>query len=255
MPIKNIRLILVLLGGMIAYGQMCVAGTWIDDFSDRTLRDWGHFEKNDGWIAIVINERFNFRGKNEDANFGMINWELGEIQDFTLGIKFMLRHIGLKESGWEIGYEAWNEQKGEYEGFVDFIFDFDLGHRILGPETAFVSIAPSVPEEHPQFGILWRPVSIANGRFAYEKEIWYTLKIEKDGDRYTFSINDLILEGQDDSVPIGRIRLHFYGRLSILLDDFIVTGPNVPNGGPGGLQVVMPAEKLATTWGKLKARD
>ena len=255
MPIKNVRLILVLLVGVIAYGQMCVAGTWIDDFSDRTLRDWGFIEKSDDWIAIVINEHFNFRGKNEDANFALINWELGEIADFTLEIKFMLKHIGLKESGWRIGYEAWNEEKGEYEGFVEFIFDFDFGHHILDPGIASVSIAPSVPEAHPQFGILWRPVSIANGRFEYEKGIWYTLKIERVGDRYTFSINDLILEGKDDSVPIGRIRLHFYGRLSIWLDDFIVTGPNVPNGGPGGLGVVMPTEKLTTTWGKLKTRN
>ena len=255
MPIKNSRLILVLLGCVIAYGQVCTAGTWVDDFSDRTLRDWGFIEKNDDWIVIVNNERFNFRGRNEDFGVTFTNWELGEIADFTLEMKFMLKHIGLKGSGWRIGYEAWNEEKGEYEGFVEFIFDFDFGHHILDPGIASVSIAPSVPEEHPQFGILWRPVSIANGRFAYEKKVWYTLQIKADGDRYTFSIDDLILEGKDDSVLIGRIRLHFYGRLSILLDDFIVTGPNVPNGGPGGLGVVMPAEKLATMWGKLKARN
>ena len=255
MPIKNIRLILVLIVAVIAYGQVCIAGTWIDDFSDRTLRDWGHIEKSDDWIIVVNNERFNFRGKNEDANFTIVNWELGQIQDFSLEMKFMFRHIGLGESGWEISYEAWNEETGEYEGFVEFIFDFDLGHRILGPGIAFVSITPSVPEEHPQLGVLFRPVSVANDRFAYEKEVWYTLKIKADGDRYTFSIDDVILEAVDNSVPIGRIRLGFYGRLSIWLDDFIVTGPNVPNGGPGGLGVVMPAEKLTTTWGKLKMQN
>ena len=81
------------------------------------------------------------------------------------------------------------------------------------------------------------------------------MKIEADGNRYIFSIDDVILEGEDNSVPIGWIDLHFHGRISIWLDDFIVTGPNVPNGGPGDLGVVMPAEKLATTWGKLKVQD
>ena len=126
---------------------------------------------------------------------------------------------------------------------------------MLDPGTAPIDIAASVLEEHPQFGVILRPVIIANGRFAYKKKVWYTLQIKADGDRYTFSINDLILEGKDDSVLIGRIRLHFYGRLCLVLDDFIVTGPNVPNGGPGGLLAVKPAEKLATTWGKLKVRN
>lgn len=252
MPIKNIRLILVMLGVIIACGRICAAGTWIDDFSDRTLRDWGHIEKSNDWIAIVNNERFNFRGKNADANFSITNWELGEIQDFSLEMKVMFRHIDPNESNWVIGYEALNKKTGEREGFVKFRFSLGLGHRILDPGNTFVYISQGVPEEHPQFGVLWRPVSMANARFAYEKEVWYTLKIKRNGNLYTFSIDDIILEGEDDSVPIGWIYLHFWGRLSIWLDDFIVTGPNVPNGGPGGLGVVMPAGKLATTWGKLK---
>ena len=93
MPIKNVRLILVLIAAIIAYGQMCIAGTWIDDFSDRTLRDWGHIEKSDDYIVIVNNERFSFKGKNEDANFSLTNWALGEIQDFSMEVKFMFRHI------------------------------------------------------------------------------------------------------------------------------------------------------------------
>ena len=255
MPIKNVRLILVLLAGVVAYGQICVAGTWIDDFSDRTLRDWRSILKGDDWIVIVNNGRFNFRGKNEDFGVTFTNWELGEIQDFSLEMKFMLRHIGLKESGWAISYEAWNEKKWELEGLVVFSFDFDLGHRILGPDTAFVSIDRVITEEHPQFGIILRGEVIADAGFAYEREVWYSLKIEKDRDRYAFSIDDVILDAAADSVPIGWIALKFYGRLSIWLDDFIVTGPNVPNGGPGSLQVAMPAEKLTITWGKLKARN
>ncbi len=254
MPIKNIRLILVMLGTVVACGRVCTAGTWVDDFSDRTLRDWGFIEKSNDWSATVNNEHFNFKGKNEDANFTIRNWELGEIQDFSLGMKFMFRHIG-NESYWKIIYLAQNKKTGEYEGIVEFVIDFDLGHRILGQDIAFVSIDATVPEEHPQLGIILRGESIANGRFAYEKEVWYTLKIKADGDRYTFSIDDVILEAVDNSVPIGWINLGFYGRLSIWLDDFIVTGPNVPNGGPGGLGVVMPAEKLATIWGKLKMHN
>ncbi len=254
MPIKNIRLILVLLGCVIAYGQVCTAGTWVDDFSDRTLRDWGFIEKNDDWIAIVNNERFNFRGKNEDANFALINWELGEIQDFSLELQVMFMNIRDK-SFWRITYVAQPNLMEEPGGFVDFTFDFGFGHRMLDPGTARVDIAASVPEEHPQFGVILRPVIIAEDRFEYEKGVWYTLKIERVGNRYTFSIDGVVLEAAVDSVPIGWIGFRFYGRLSLVLDNFIVTGPNVPNGGPGGLLAVKPAEKLATMWGKLKVRD
>ena len=255
MRIKNIRLIPVLLMGVIAYGQICVAGTWIDDFSDRTLRDWGFIKESDDWVVVVNNERFSFRGKNEDANFVIRNWALGEIQDFTLEMKFMLRQIGLKESGWKISYEAWNKKTWKLEGLVEFTLHFELGPPILGPGTALVFIGASVPAEHVELGAILSREFVADALFAYEKEVWYTLKIEKEGDRYIFSIDDVVLEAVVDLVSIGWIDLHFYGRLSIWLDDFIVTGPNVPNGGPGGMLAVMPAEKLTTTWGKLKARD
>ena len=141
MPIKNIRLILVLIGVVIASGQMCIAGTWIDDFSDRTLRDWGHIEKNNNWIVVVNNEHFNFRGKNKDANFRIINRGIGEIQDFSLEMKVMFRHIDPNESGWEISYKALNKETGEHEGAIGFRFGFDSGHRILVPLTNFRDLA------------------------------------------------------------------------------------------------------------------
>ena len=59
----------------------------------------------------------------------------------------------------------------------------------------------------------------------------------------------------DDSVPRGWIGLHFVGRFNLWLGDFTVTGPTVPDGGPGFPRAVFPAEKLTTTWGKLKMRD
>ena len=45
MPIKTFRFMIVLLGTVVLFGRMCIAGTWIDDFSDRTLRDWGAVEE------------------------------------------------------------------------------------------------------------------------------------------------------------------------------------------------------------------
>jgi len=40
MPIKTFRFMIVLFVTAAVFGRMCIAGTWIDDFSDPTLRDW-----------------------------------------------------------------------------------------------------------------------------------------------------------------------------------------------------------------------
>ena len=74
---------------------------------------------------------------------------------------------------------------------------------------------------------------LANEPFGYENEIWYTLKIEKDDNRYLFWIGEFGLEIFEDSVPKGWIHLHFVGRFNLWLDDFTVTGSDVPDGGPG----------------------
>ena len=102
-------------------------------------------------------------------------------------------------------------------------------------------------------GEVWIPNTAAIDSFAFEEKVWYTLRIEREGNQYTFSMGDVILFAEDDSVPMGTIELSFHGRNTIWLDDFIVTGPDVPNGGPGFLGVNPSAERVTTTWGKLKA--
>ena len=123
MPIKSFRFMIVCLGIIVVYGKMCIAGTWIDDFSDQTLRDWGGELINDEVSATVVNGQYNFRGKKQEANHRMTNWELGKIQDFSLELKFMVRNVrNPADSGWSVQYEAVNEDTMELEGIADFGF-------------------------------------------------------------------------------------------------------------------------------------
>ncbi len=41
MPINFFRFMIVRAGILLVFVRICIAGTWIDDFSDPTLRDWG----------------------------------------------------------------------------------------------------------------------------------------------------------------------------------------------------------------------
>ncbi len=250
MPIKTFRFMIVFLEIIVVFGRLCTAGTWIDDFSDPTLRDWGGGLLNDEVRATVVDGQFNFSGKKQGANHRMTNWELGEIQDFSLELKFMVRNVrNPMDSGWSVQYTAFNEKTMDLEGIADFGFRYALGANVE-PNVAFVTIIWRLPANNPQIG---KFKEIA--RFAYENEVWYTLKIEREVNRYHFWIGNIGLITEDDSLTNGSIGFHFYGRCNIWLDDLIVTGHDVPDGGPGVLQVKALAEKLTTTWGKLKARN
>lgn len=252
MPNRTVQFIIVLLG-LAVFEQMCIAGTWIDDFSDKTLRDWGSGQVDDVLSATVVDGHFNYRGKKQNAQYRVQNYGLGEIQDFSLELKFMVRHIRVpEESFWEIEYFSFNEETGEYEGIIEF----DFRYSEVKPNVALVSIVRFEPEHNLQIGrVIWRGNTAAVARFAYEKEVWYTLKIERSGNRYIFWISDFGLFTDDNTMPIGTIGFSFHGRHNILLDDFTVTGPTVPDGGPGVLQVNPLAEQVTTTWGKLKAQN
>ena len=254
-PIKTVRFIIVLMGTIVVSGRLCIAGTWIDDFSDQTLRGWGGELMNDMYSAAAVDGRFNFRGKEQEANHSMANWELGEIQDFSLELKFMVRNVrNPADSGWSVVYVDFNEETRKLEGILDFGFTYGHG-AIVEPNVAFVEIIWSVPAQNPQIGPgALRAKFFDVARFAYEKEVWYTLKIERVRNQFIFSIGDFGLWVDDDLKLVGTIGFRFYGTCNIWLDDLIVTGPDVPDGGPGVLQVKALAEQLTTTWGKLKAQ-
>ena len=264
MPIKTFRFMIVLLGTVVVFVRMCIGGTWIDDFSDRTLPDWGsplgprHMgggRINDGVSAGVVDGHFNYEGKKQRVHHDMKNWGLGEIQDFSLELKFMVRNMRDQlESWWFIKYASFNEENGDFDGFMTFLWHPDVEK----PNVSVVIIdryALGVPEDHPELGQGWLAKTAAIDRFAYEEKVWYTLRIAREGNQYTFSIGDVVLFAEDDSVPMGTIELSFSGWFTIWLDDFTVTGPEVPNGGPGFLGVNPLADRVTTMWGKLKAQN
>ena len=260
MLVKTPRLMIVLLG-IVACVGLGIAGTWIDDFSDPANIDWGPIplinKFSDGVFSVGVSDgHFEFRGKKQNANLSLQNWSLGEIRDFSLEMRFMFRHIRVpKESSWTVGYEAVNKETEEIEGIMKFEVAFTSG-GVVEPNIASVYIVRNVPGEHPQIGqVVWRENVAAMARFAYQEKVWYTLKIEREGNRYTFWMGDFALVTDDDTVPIGWITFHFVGRYDIWIDDFTVTGPDVPDGGAGILGVNPVAEQLATTWGNLKMKQ
>ena len=83
-----------------------------------------------------------------------------------------------------------------------------------------------------------------------EVDTWYRLKMEVEGDQITafvddakvFALRDGLFASGPACIAVNGVRATF--------DDFMVTGPDVPDGGPGYL--VESSGKLATTWAHLK---
>lgn len=149
MPIITVRLVIVLLAGIVVFGRMCIAGTWIDDFSDPTLRDWRGGQIDDELSAAVVDGHFNYRGKKQRARHGITNSGVGKIQDFSLTLKFMFRHIRVpEESYWSIRHYLFNEVTREPEGIIGFEFRYYAAE----PNVAFFSINRFMQEHNPQIG-------------------------------------------------------------------------------------------------------
>ena len=247
MPVVCARFVIIVIGAVV-FGRICTAGTWYDDFSDRTSEDWGplQFIDEEEFSIGIKNGSLNYRGEREDANLSLRNWKLEELRDFMLEMKFMFRNIEVpKESSWRFKYATDDDRS------LNIKFEYSLGSIVI-PNVAFVEVYRVLPG-FPIFD--GRAKHLGWARFEYEEGVWYRLKFEAHKNRYIFWIENFGLEVVDDSVAAGWIGFQFVGKYNICLDDFIVTGPTVPDGGPGSLRAVSASDRLTTTWGRLKARD
>jgi len=92
--------------------------------------------------------------------------------------------------------------------------------------------------------------------FDISEDTWYKLKVIAEGDHFEFYINDeLIGSFDDDSRPSGTVWLEVRNA-HVHFDDVVITGPEIPDGGPGGVsgEPVEPQSKLVATWGRIKSK-
>ena len=93
----------------------------------------------------------------------------------------------------------------------------------------------------PPFAVV--PLDIA-------EDTWYKLKVIAEGDHFEFHVDDeLIGSFDDDSFPSGTVWLAVRNA-HVHFDDVVITGPEIPGGGPGF--AVTSQSKIATMWGSVK---
>jgi hypothetical protein len=98
---------------------------------------------------------------------------------------------------------------------------------------------------------------ITGSPFELEMGKWYVLKAVAQGSKIEFYVDGkLVAKTEDSKYPAGRAGFGVFGEA--LFDDFVMTGPDVKDGGHWDpkvheqLSAVKPQNKLAGTWGQIK---
>jgi hypothetical protein len=110
----------------------------------------------------------------------------------------------------------------------------------------------------PQGGI----IPLKSAPFQTKKDVWYALKAVAQSESLEFYVdNKLVIEAKDDVFPAGKagfvVQTIAGKQVEALFDDFIMTGPEVEDGGhwdpKAHDQIVVDAkDKLSVTWGNIK---
>ncbi len=83
-------------------------------------------------------------------------------------------------------------------------------------------------------------------------EKWYQVRAELQGDQMSFFLDGRLMgKITDAKSPSGAVGLGVEDALSVLFDDFSVTGEGIPSGG-GGAAVTKNAGKLPAIWSAIK---
>jgi len=213
------------------------AGTWRDDFNDGDLNGWKMCKGI--WEGKLMPDEGNWRV--EDGV--VIGGEEAPLTWHALNVS----------EGW-----AWSDYTAE------------VSVRLPKPLQLWASVGLYIsPEDGKSSGLEIRNANgIVGARgyiyahpatfnpigwkaFKMNINRWYRLKIKVDegGNIQCFLDDQLVLrflQGYQRGTP-G----FFAYQCVAMFDDFVVTGPDIPDGGPGA-KAVRPKGKLATTWAKLK---
>lgn len=220
------------------------AGTWLDNFDDGDFDGWQRVEclwipkvvtPNAGnWVvengAVVAGD--NDSTKRYDLNIGDM-WWADYIAEVSVKLSKRLENCS-SDSGVWLGAR------------------YQVAEGKLSLNDYFVGAWQSSGA--------WRGgAKYSNGDFfntqsrmiPSEADTWYRLKIEVDGDQITAFVDDLqVFVLRDSSFTSGLVSISVNGVVATF-DDFMVTGPEIPDGGPG--YSVELSGKLATTWAGIKS--
>ncbi len=203
------------------------AGTWRDDFEDGDLDDWLGVTKD--WTVEDGECSGEFFNAPPDMAEIIITGDVGW-RNYTVRckIKFMGEPPPSGSAG--LTFRDSNMAWGRYSFGINADEDTAVGNKSVEPNV-------TQPSEVPL-------------DFTLSEDTWYELEIIVEGDHFEFYIDgEPAGEFDDKSLSSGNVGL-FVRNTQAHFDDVVITGPEIPDGGPGF--AITSQSKLATVWGSVK---
>jgi hypothetical protein len=218
------------------------AGTWKDDFNDGNFAGWQ--TNTNRWAQnLVTPNAGNWRVEEGtvvggEADSGIThNLYTGDTswKNYTAEVSVKLSKPMRLTAG---SSGVWLGVRHQEDG----ISDYALGlHFHQGREVALVLL-------YINGNISERP----DVAFPTKADTWYRLKVTVGGNQIQSFVDDKEIDAfWHDALPSGRVSLGANG-VEAMFDNFVITGPDIPDGGPG--LAVNSRLKLTTTWGEVKAQ-
>ncbi|MFQ6043796.1 MAG: sigma-70 family RNA polymerase sigma factor, partial [Candidatus Poribacteria bacterium] len=239
-------------------------GTWKDNFEDGNFDGWERY-KLDWPAAVLVPDAGNWRVEDGVIIGGDDN-------------KIIMHILGMGEMWWkdytvEVSVKLSKELRncGTWSGvglFVRGQKPIPQMSYILGMQYFGDNVKKQIPVEGGKMAAT--PVEIAGGiignaqpnasthqfpkaLFETEADRWYRLKMTVEGDLIRCFVDQKqVSEFRSNLYSSGMVGFAVNGVVA-MFDDFVVTGPDIPDGGPGF--AVNPRDKLATAWGRIKQVD
>jgi hypothetical protein len=215
---------------ILLFPTLVWAGTWRDDFEDGDLNGWEEFDLGGD-------------GKVEEKEGELV---VTDISGGFVTLAFFNKGQTLKD--FILTLDAKMAKQILRKGYMWIVW------RFTGAAWAFNGYDPSEPiwisvfQPPNFFGTVKVP-------FAFEVGKWYHIELEMKGAQLSLWVDGKLIREIDwKNQPLpesGKVGLGG-GRAELHFDNFAITGDEVPDGGPGGSAVV-PQDKLATTWSRVKA--
>ena len=236
----------------MASSFFALAGTWSDGFEGEKLEGW----ERGGWRTIALKMTDGELSMEVHNHFTGYLRVIGSNQwkNYTVKVKVKIIEIfgPFVDGGimiYESGYSNWVRPHFFY------FFVADNWELKEAQKVGEVPQPGTPPEGEGAFVFPWIN-QVKEGKakvFRPKRDHWYTLEAIAGPGYAEFYLDDeLVGKFNHRELESGSVGLVVSNAL-VQFDDFVVTGPDIPDGGPGGISIaVQPKSKLATTWGTLK---
>jgi len=214
---------------LFLFASPVLSGTLIDDFEDGDLDGWRQLWPQGAMIWKSLDGELECSQRSQwsaELVIGELSWkdytiecDVRLLQDHGAGDVDLFARITAPDNGYGFLVGDW---QGRAEAFVQRL-----------PEIAIKKREPFDP---------------------LEMDVWHHLKLEAEGNKFVFWINDeKAIEYQDEKYQSGMPGLGL-ANYTARFDNVIISGSDVPDTIPTTWegQPVESEEKLATCWGAIK---